>query len=477
DAGTAGYGYRMEAIQIKLVPKGTGADDPDAFKKPPMVLEMSAHVQNVGWQAWVDQTKTAGTTGRGLRIEALNIRITNSDYAGSIEYRTHVQYVGWQAWRSDGAMSGTTGRSQQVEAIRIRLTGDLANVFDIYYRAHVAGIGWLGWAKNGETAGTEGFSCQMEALQIRLVPKGGKAPGPTDNYNLSVELSAQANVSGRGWLGQVSWLTNIGTTGQSRQLEAFKLQVDSIVAGEIEYNAFVTGDGWQGWKKGDVVSGTEGENKFIEAIRIRLTGDLANYFDIYYRAHVSNWGWLGWAKNGANAGTFTVEFPMEAFQMAIVLKGGPSPGSNLYAYTDTAPLPATYRAMNTRIANVSSSTNWLIAIDTGNCLFGVYQKVNGQWVNRYMWLCSPGAWITPTPIGTFTVGSKGYVFGSGYSCYWWTQIFGDFLIHSVLYYPGTDIIMEGVMGVPASQGCVRLDIQNAKWVYDNIPQGSTIVCY
>ena len=28
-----------------------------------------------------------------------------------------------------------------------------------------------------------------------------------------------------------------------------------------------------------------------------------------------------------------------------------------------------------------------------------------------------------------------------------------------------------------SHGCVRMDINNAKWIYDTIPSGSTVVVY
>ena len=39
----------------------------------------------------------------------------------------------------------------------------------------------MGWAKNGDPAGTEGFSRRLEAIKIVLVPKGGAAPGSTEN--------------------------------------------------------------------------------------------------------------------------------------------------------------------------------------------------------------------------------------------------------------------------------------------------------
>ena len=32
--------------------------------------------------------------------------------------------------------------------------------------------------------------------------------------------------------------------------------------------------------------------------------------------------------------------------------------------------------------------------------------------------------------------------------------------------------MDGRVGIPLSHGCVRLQIDNAKWIYDNIPRGT-----
>jgi len=37
--------------------------------------------------------------------------------------------------------------------------------------------------------------------------------------------------------------------------------------------------------------------------------------------------------------------------------------------------------------------------------------------------------------------------------------------------------MDGRLGMALSHGCVRLNINNAKWIYDNIPAGSTVCVY
>lgn len=131
-----------------------------------------SHVQRIGWQDYVKNGQTSGTQGQALRMEAIRIKLSDTDLNGSIQYRSHVQRIGWQDWKSNGELSGTTGQSLRLEAIQIKLTDELAQKYDIYYRVHSQGFGWLGWACNGQKAGTEGYYKRMEAIQIVLVEKG-----------------------------------------------------------------------------------------------------------------------------------------------------------------------------------------------------------------------------------------------------------------------------------------------------------------
>lgn len=132
---------------------------------------------------WVSWGNITGTTGRKLRIEGININLSQDtvhSLTGTIMYRTHVQDIGWTGWKTLGQYSGTSGRAKQVEAIEIKLTGQLATFYNIYYSSHIENYGWLGWASNGQTSGSTGISYRVEALRINLVRKG--APGSVANY-------------------------------------------------------------------------------------------------------------------------------------------------------------------------------------------------------------------------------------------------------------------------------------------------------
>ena len=126
----------------------------------------------------------------------------------------------------------------------------------------------------------------------------------------------------------------------------------------------------------------------------------------------------------------------------------------------------------------ASSTGYLILVDRAACRVGVFFGRAGAWNLQYFWECSPGKPSTPTVSGQFTVQGKGYYFDSGSSrCYWYTQFYGDYLFHSVLYNKYTGGLDDGRLGMQLSHGCVRLDINNAKWIYDHVPSGSKVVVY
>lgn len=53
---------------------------------------------------------------------------------------------------------------------------------------------------------------------------------------------------------------------------------------------------------------------------MKLTGELAEHYDIVYRAHVSNIGWMPWVRNGESAGTTGRGLPIEAVEMRLESK-------------------------------------------------------------------------------------------------------------------------------------------------------------
>ncbi len=131
------------------------------------------HVQSkspykAGTLGYVKEGETAGTTGKGLRAEWLEVLY---DGKGSpFEIDTHVQKKGWLGYRKGS--QGTKGESLRMEAVRIRIAdAALAKTHSIMYRVHSQTYGWGAWVKDGAISGTTGKSKRMEAIQIKLVKK------------------------------------------------------------------------------------------------------------------------------------------------------------------------------------------------------------------------------------------------------------------------------------------------------------------
>ena len=301
-------------------------------------VSVSAHVQNIGWMNPVGSGKTAGTTGRGLNLEALKISLevdgatSQEQIANALSVEAHVSNVGWQAAVGNGGTAGTTGQSRAVEALRVRLSGELSARYTVWYRVHSAEFGWLGWACDGADAGSAGYGRAVQAVQVAVLPKGDPAPGDTscpfkNRSDDPASISVRSHTSNIGWMSPVGGGSVAGTTGRGLPMEALEAQLGWYGhAGSIELRGHVSNVGWQQWSKGHC--GTTGKSQRLEAVQIRLTGEAAEKYDIWYCAHVSGIGWLDWACNGAAAGSAGKGRAIEAVKVVLVEKGGAAPGSS-----------------------------------------------------------------------------------------------------------------------------------------------------
>lgn len=116
---------------------------------------------------------------------------------------------------------------------------------------------------------------------------------------------------------------NLGTTGQSKRLEAIRIQIDNNTGytGDITYQVHVQTLGWMYWAGNGERNGTKGLGKRLEGIRIKLTGELAKHYDVRYRVHIQTYGdSQGWVYNGALAGTTGEAKRLERLQVQIIPK-------------------------------------------------------------------------------------------------------------------------------------------------------------
>lgn len=99
--------------------------------------------------------------------------------------------------------------------------------------------------------------------------------------------------------------------------------------------------------------------------------------------------------------------------------------------------------------------------------------------------CSTGLKSTPTPTGEFTYTGPGarWHYFKKWDC--WAQyayyIDGDIMFHSVLYTSNDEdtLVQSSVrnLGKRASHGCVRLSVEDAKWLWNNCPSGTHVIVY
>ena len=166
-----------------------------------------------------------------------------------------------------------------------------------------------------------------------IVNSTDKAGNRSDDTIINVQnypsIQYATHVQDYGWQELVYDGSLSGTAGKSKRLEAIKVFLDKNklpYQGGITYRTHVQDYGWQELVYDGALSGTAGEAKRLEGIEIKLTGKMADYYDIYYRVHAQDYGWLDWAKNGKSAGTEGLTKRLEAIEIVLVQKGGKAPG-------------------------------------------------------------------------------------------------------------------------------------------------------
>lgn len=126
---------------------------------------------------------------------------------------------------------------------------------------------------------------------------------------------------------------------------------------------------------------------------------------------------------------------------------------------------------------LSSPSEYLIWVSTPTTHLYIFQGSAGNWKLIKDMRCTVGKPSTPTIKGTFSVIGKGGYFTvpdhEEWICRYYTQFYGDFLIHSVVYDWDLNLV-DGRLGMYLSKGCVRVSLTNAKFIYDNMPYGTTV---
>ena len=123
-----------------------------------------------------------------------------------------------------------------------------------------------------------------------------------------------------------------------------------------------------------------------------------------------------------------------------------------------------------------------LRVNRTTCMVTVFAKdgSNGYIIPVKSMTCSVGLPATPTPTGTFYIGDQDrwhILMGPSWGQYT-SHVYQGIFIHSVAGGQQSIYNLNAAdynnLGRPASHGCIRLCVRDAKWIYTNVSRGSQI---
>ncbi len=132
---------------------------------------------------------------------------------------------------------------------------------------------------------------------------------------------------------------------------------------------------------------------------------------------------------------------------------------------------------------LGEEATYSIDVDCYNNIVTVYRASDGAVVRQM--ICSSGSGASPSPQGNYVMPEpynrrerkEWYIFAEGYGKYA-SRIWGNYLFHSYLFNAEDDAAVneESVisMGTNASHGCIRLYIEDARWISENCLPGTKV---
>ena len=133
---------------------------------------------------------------------------------------------------------------------------------------------------------------------------------------------------------------------------------------------------------------------------------------------------------------------------------------------------------NINSKSITSNTNYLLNVNINEQKLYVYKKTLNSWLLYKTIICSTGIVGEETPLGVYSIQNKGeWFFSEKYQQggKYWIQFWNNYLFHSVPFDETQKNILDYTLGKPSSHGCIRLSVEDSKWLYDNIPINSKVI--
>lgn len=127
---------------------------------------------------------------------------------------------------------------------------------------------------------------------------------------------------------------------------------------------------------------------------------------------------------------------------------------------------------------IGSPTKYLIYVNLSSQKVFVYSGKTNKWSLEKTMPCSSGIEGYETPKGVFDITDRGdWFFSDKYNdgAKYWVQFKGNYLFHSLPFKDDKSTITDYTLGKAASHGCIRLSVEDAKWIYDNISDKTKVI--
>ena len=216
--------------------------------------------------------------------------------------------------------------------------------------------------ETGETAGETGAEASAEtgAVDIAGLPEIGAVYG--------------AYLYGSGWTANHednTWC-QAGASSYVTALRASLENQPENLSGTISYQVNLSGSGWLDWQENYGQAGSTDTAMPLEAVRFALTGQLAEYYDVYYSVY-QNGAWTSLVTNGETAGVEAQGLRVDGIRLAVRKKGAGEPeepampvsavdpSKPMIALTfDDGPSGATSRILDALEANGGRATFFMV---------------------------------------------------------------------------------------------------------------------
>lgn len=126
-----------------------------------------------------------------------------------------------------------------------------------------------------------------------------------------------------------------------------------------------------------------------------------------------------------------------------------------------------------------SDTPYFVWVDIDRQRVYVLEWKDRRWELVRTIVCATGKNVSPTIRGRFQLSDKGIWFYSKRlksGAKYWVRFHDTYLFHSVAMDDNRQVT-DGVLGEKRSSGCVRMSVEDAKWFYETLPKGTSVLVY